>query len=159
MAYPESTEDDHGVPASHGGHGDVPFREPRTYVNPDKCFHYSASLGDVLSCRVFYTYDRKKKEYSHGVLFRYSDGSERAVGQCRIGVDHFRTVEQPRQLCIRKRKKCSPLYGLELAFLRQEDSVDQLADGEDDPWEVREMQGILRVMDLGTPWSWKIVDS
>ena len=58
-------------------------------------FFSSAPLDSVASVQVF-TCEQNK--LCRGILFRYNDGEQRAVGQCRIHVDPCETVIKPSAL-------------------------------------------------------------
>ena len=43
-------------------------------------------------------YDRRNG-YCKGLLLKYANGAQRAVGQCRIGIDPFKAYEEPSWFC------------------------------------------------------------
>lgn len=56
------------------------------------------ALAGVSSARTFYDAD---SGLSRGILYRYDSGGERAVGQCRVGVDRSMSVLRPTRVCVR----------------------------------------------------------
>ena len=93
-AFPKATPGDEGA-------SDFP-----DISGPDRCLvtflrsevNYSfAPLGNVARVEVFH---QEGSPYSRGLLFVYYDGSQRAVGHCRVGVDPCETYETPRTLCV-----------------------------------------------------------
>lgn len=66
-----------------------------TRQEPDQLYFASASLDRVASTEVFL--DRTKTS-CRGILIRYEDGTERALGQCRVGVDPSEACVRPQQI-------------------------------------------------------------
>ncbi|KAK5997944.1 hypothetical protein PT974_00312 [Cladobotryum mycophilum] len=64
-----------------------PFRES---------FISTAPLGNVYKTQVF---SERKTQKCMGIIFEYRDGSTRAIGQCRLGVDNVETCVEPTRLC------------------------------------------------------------
>ena len=69
--------------------------ERRMFANP----HYtSAPLKDAIEATVFYS-DRTFF-YCRGAMFTYKSGLQRAVGECRVGVDECETFSVVGGLCV-----------------------------------------------------------
>ncbi|KAF5026744.1 hypothetical protein F66182_1163 [Fusarium sp. NRRL 66182] len=60
------------------------------------CFS-SAPLADVVSVEIF---EHPVTGLFRGLIFSYANGSERALGECRIGVDPSCICKEPVQICI-----------------------------------------------------------
>ncbi|KAK3943303.1 hypothetical protein QBC46DRAFT_44724 [Diplogelasinospora grovesii] len=78
-----------------------------------------ASLDSVRQVKVFFDEDLGSSGACRGLLFEYENGGQRAVGQCRIGVDPNRiyggsTNDRPSHLC------CVPMAPLRLPGTKQE---------------------------------------
>lgn len=56
----------------------------------------SAPLQNIRRLRVF----RKKEGSWKGMLLYYTNGSQRSVGQCRVGVDDSTSYDDPRGICL-----------------------------------------------------------
>lgn len=61
---------------------------------PDGIFA-SASLQDIRNVRVFSTIFDDGERVFKGLLIEYENGTRRAVGQCRLGVDDFEEYHRP----------------------------------------------------------------
>lgn len=86
-----------------------------------KALFSSGSLDGVAKATTFYEED---SEFVRGVLLQYKDGSYRALGQCRLGVDQVLTKECPSGFClsgIRQERKVK---------VRFSDTTDHVHDGE-----------------------------
>ena len=57
----------------------------------------AAPLDNVALAKVFH---QEGRSYCRGLLFVYQDGAQRALGDCRVGVDPYETYETPRTLYI-----------------------------------------------------------
>lgn len=57
----------------------------------------TAPLSHVERARVF----KDDTGFCRGILFEYANGLLRAVGQCRLGVDHYNMYEKPSAICSR----------------------------------------------------------
>ncbi|KFA45817.1 hypothetical protein S40293_08974 [Stachybotrys chartarum IBT 40293] len=85
------------------GHQEArPYRQyniyPESHALPenDSPTTYSrASLSEVVRAQVFLHGESRS---CAGVLFTYKNGAQRAVGQCRIGLDRSRIYEHPKQM-------------------------------------------------------------
>ncbi|KAJ3485697.1 hypothetical protein NLG97_g6758 [Lecanicillium saksenae] len=85
-----------------GEEEEVFYRNPLSLAAPfDHAYFSYAELHDVASVEVYHD---KALHICRGVLVRYSNGGERALGQCRIGVDAVRVFEQPTCFCYKKTK-------------------------------------------------------
>ncbi|KAI1506712.1 hypothetical protein F5X99DRAFT_365271 [Biscogniauxia marginata] len=77
-----------------------PFVVQKVRSHPlGECAYFSrAPLANVASAEVFYD---ESNQFCRGIMFRYRDGSCRAVGQCRVHVDATKRISQPLQFCYR----------------------------------------------------------
>lgn len=62
----------------------------------DHAYHSSAPLRGVVGLEIYHFGESR---LCRGIILRYENGSERALGQCRLGVDPVRIVENPAFLC------------------------------------------------------------
>lgn len=75
---------------------DFPRLEPlRCPLREDDVYHSCASLNNVKYARVFYDGEAC---HCKGILFQYDDGSQQAVGQCRLNVSWEKKVVSPSML-------------------------------------------------------------
>lgn len=58
-----------------------------------------ASLEGVVSTQTFYT---KHGSYFKGIILEYRNGTKRALGECRTGLDAVRHSKDPSTICITK---------------------------------------------------------
>ncbi|KAL2132060.1 hypothetical protein VTI74DRAFT_4262 [Chaetomium olivicolor] len=78
--------------------------EPETYPLPEKDEyreHSEASLENVWRARVYYGTSILKNSLPGrvaGLLLFYRNGGQRALGECRIGVDPFTTFDEPERI-------------------------------------------------------------
>lgn len=57
----------------------------------------SASLDNVAGIQIF---NDKGTGLCKGIIIEYNNGLERALGQCRIGVDSLQRLAQPSHICL-----------------------------------------------------------
>lgn len=101
----------------------------------------SAPLADVTAAEVF---RRGPGPYSRGILLTYGNGGQRALGECRLGVDSSRRYEWPRLLCTTmesKRSEVPPNRRLWTAMVQFKDAQAHEHDG--DGWKCYDMSGTL----------------
>lgn len=67
----------------------------------------SAPLAKISRTHVF----ENETGLCRGMLFEYTDGTLRAVGQCRLGVDHRTTYKAPSVICSRRISTTQDLTG------------------------------------------------
>lgn len=114
-----------------------------------------APLEDVDAVDVF---SDSTSAICNGILLRYSDGTERSLGQCRFGLDDVEHVEKPVSLCYSPMTYKSPPYGEPIEghgvhFFNQSTRVRALGeeDGEATRYEMRgtvEFWSAIGKMDL-----------
>jgi hypothetical protein len=114
-------------------------RPPQSSVPFGRACYSSASLEDVRCAKAF----RNEAGHCMGVLFEYRNGAQRALGQCRIGLDSVECCESPSRVRFREtwyylsksRPKC-PAARVEFSpgFKNEDD---------DDDWTYHDMQGVL----------------
>lgn len=92
---------------------------PRTRVPPlalsgiyapnEQSLHFSsAQLPDVAHAEVF---RRGRGPYCRGILFTYKNGCQRALGDCRLGLDPSQRYREPELLCTAHESKQNPRNG------------------------------------------------
>ncbi|KAB5584727.1 hypothetical protein GE09DRAFT_202 [Coniochaeta sp. 2T2.1] len=84
------------------GHSPPQFPRP-TPIGPQvgrshHCHGFFAPLSNVIRASKF---TDARKGYCRGLLFHYSNGGQRALGQCRLGVDPMSEFRNPATLCFR----------------------------------------------------------
>lgn len=77
---------------------EIPGFTPFFHRHPPRGFtnYSSASLVNVSCVRIYYETDVKLCE---GIILEYLDGSERAIGHCKVGIDQFQECTAPDNLC------------------------------------------------------------
>ncbi|SPO05544.1 uncharacterized protein DNG_08231 [Cephalotrichum gorgonifer] len=70
----------------------APRRTPAGRHHLRDAYFSSAPLSNVVSVTVFYFADTTR---CRGIIFKYGNGGERSVGQCRVGVDRTERFDQP----------------------------------------------------------------
>jgi hypothetical protein len=65
---------------------------PATIQSLPQAFYSSASLEGILNVDVF---TNEYKSICRGILIEYEDGSKRALGQCRLGLDTVQSWHKP----------------------------------------------------------------
>jgi hypothetical protein len=88
----------------------LPFEVPPSLIHNFPYFSW-ASLSNVSSTQ---TFSDRHDGYCEGIILRYGDGAERAVGQCRLGKDCQTICERPSLLHY---NKCS--------YITRDDKVRQ----------------------------------
>ncbi|KAF5676218.1 hypothetical protein FCIRC_7139 [Fusarium circinatum] len=58
--------------------------------------YFEASAKDVVHVDVYY---EEATGYCRGLLLEYANGAQRALGQCRVGIDPFKSCDKPNWLC------------------------------------------------------------
>ncbi len=104
-------------------------------VSDSGCFSW-ASLDKVHSVRIFEDQDT---QFCAGILLTYEDGSQRALGQCRVGWDSYVECIRPYDLCFLAitldRRTCVEVEAT---------ATDEAHDHEESGWECCTMDGILQ---------------
>ncbi|KAL6910159.1 hypothetical protein GGI43DRAFT_389466 [Trichoderma evansii] len=106
------------------------------------CHHY-ASLEGVANAYVFTDYERRG--VCNGILLEYEDGTERALGQCRLGLDPVQCYEHPTNFYYAG-AKCVNRSGREYKSVRAAfDSETGLFSTHDTAeWETCQMKGVIQ---------------
>lgn len=129
--------------------GDPPFKY---------AFFSSGSLEAVFSTTVFY---EKESQFCKGIIIKYHNGTRRALGQCRLGVDPTQYCTAPSHLCH------SPIthYRPDAKFPRHGVSVEfttepKLQHNEEATrdWECYRMKGILQFWFNSSQTALQVVD-
>ncbi|KAI1057780.1 hypothetical protein LB506_001093, partial [Fusarium annulatum] len=93
-----------GIVTEHNLESEPLLSFPR-YHNDDMdppgmgCINTVAPAKNVTHADVYYD---RSSGYSKGLLLAYANGAQRAVGQCRVGIDPFKAYEEPSWFCSRK---------------------------------------------------------
>jgi hypothetical protein len=95
----------------------------------------SAPLSNVIRAQVFF-FETGRASACQGIVLEYRDGSKRALGQCRLGIDVSEECADPTQLCYNNLSKNTVLvkfYSNGSAHPRHEESG----------WTCCSMRGVL----------------
>ncbi|KAI5924935.1 hypothetical protein F4810DRAFT_700405 [Camillea tinctor] len=125
-------------------HPPKPISVPKAGQHPlgESAYFSWAPLKDISSVEVFYD---ESGERCRGIMFHYLNGGRRAVGQCRLHVDHVKQFFQPQGLCFRVDTHTSPpnrvnyivvTYTVEISF----EDTKRGTEG----WSYRPLDGILK---------------
>lgn len=121
--------------------GDVFYQNPMNLSPPFEHAYFShAELDDVVSMEVYHD---KALRICRGILVRYANGGERALGQCRIGVDSLRSFEQPTCFCFKKTNYLRPTTRVERAGIAIECHAEAQHDHGEGEWTCCEFPGRL----------------
>lgn len=93
-AFPKATLRDGENPDFFGVSS--PKRYPFAFMKAEVNFP-AAPLDNVALAKVFH---QEGRSYCRGLLSVYQDGAQRALGDCRVGVDPYETYETPRTLSV-----------------------------------------------------------
>ncbi|EMT61219.1 hypothetical protein FOC4_g10014268 [Fusarium odoratissimum] len=92
-----------GIVTEHNFESESLFSFPR-YHKDDKdpsglrYINTKVPAKDITHANVYYN---RRNGYCKGLLLEYASGAQRAVGQCRIGVDPFKAYGKPSWICYR----------------------------------------------------------
>jgi hypothetical protein len=128
-AYPRILESVH-VP--YTSFNDSPF-ENTSYVS-------SASLDNVASIQIF---NDERAGLCKGIIIEYNNGLERALGQCRIGVDSMQSLAQPSHICFAHVTYYRPNTEVQLCGVKVESTTKPKHKHNGMGWKCRAMKGIL----------------
>lgn len=108
------------------------------------CFS-SASLENVRQARVYY---HKDARHFQGIILDYANGTRRALGQCRLGLDPVVQSNKPFSICYAHKPFVSPntratLYRVDVVF--RGDEGCQREDTELLKWTCCAMEGTVQV--------------
>ncbi|KAH8801743.1 hypothetical protein F5884DRAFT_526306 [Xylogone sp. PMI_703] len=106
-------------------------------------YYFRASLDNVSSARVFFDESYAEDEsFCKGIIFQYEDGSQQAVGECRVNVSGERTFASPSRLYHKTVPYASyGLCGLTLEFGSESSHDDTTR--RDDGWMSHGMEGMM----------------
>ncbi len=117
---------------------------PQSYpLSSAAAFNFSsAPLEDISVAKVFYA---EGYAFCRGLLFEYSNGAQRALGNCRLGVDLCRVYQKPRLLCRLEKTYRMPRFGVERRAVMVELTADvEQHTHEEQGWCCSDLSGILR---------------
>ncbi|KND91539.1 hypothetical protein TOPH_03860 [Tolypocladium ophioglossoides CBS 100239] len=113
-------------------HGSPPF---------EKAYFSSAPLEDVSSIRIF---NEMEAQACRGIVIQYVNGSQRALGQCRVGIDRDQIVMRPRRLCLASFALGRSYTGDQLYGTKVESSTTLHHKHDRTDWACNELRGVLR---------------
>lgn len=128
------------------------FAEPTTSLEiPDFTFYYrpppflsanfsSAPLFNVRRTHIYYEAGVKT---CRGILVEYLDGSKRALGHCKVGIDQTQECIEPGQLCYVSTISNSPLPGLKRQSVQVVVSKENAHEHVGTDWICCPMKGVL----------------
>jgi len=92
-AYPQEEPSEDGTAAfRHARSSSSPFWGP-SYLS-------SAPLANVVRLQVFHASNGSDRPLCRGILLEYENGAQRALGECRYGVDPTETWSRPTSICV-----------------------------------------------------------
>lgn len=101
----------------------------------------SASLDNVVELITYHDFDAGECK---GVAFRYSDGSERNVGQCRWGLDKRLVVTNPTCLCCRRQSQGDLGQGWSIRVVKVSAATARAHSHDEGGWNCFAMSGTLK---------------
>lgn len=111
---------------------EVLYQNPMSLSPPFEHAYFShAQLDDVASVEIYHD---KALRICRGVVVRYKNGAERALGQCRLGVDALRVYRHPTCFCYRKTKYLRPGTRVERDSVDIECNTNAEHDHPEDDW-------------------------
>ncbi|OAA79129.1 hypothetical protein LEL_02615 [Akanthomyces lecanii RCEF 1005] len=111
---------------------EVLYQNPMSLSPPFEHAYFShAQLDDVASIEIYHD---KALRICRGVVVRYKNGAERALGQCRLGVDAMRVYWHPTCFCYRKTKYLRPGTRVERDSVDIECNTNAEHDHPEDDW-------------------------
>lgn len=108
---------------------------------PEGAYFSWAPLAGVLSARTLYDAD---SGLCRGILFRYENGGERAVGQCRLGADRRMSVLRPTRVCLRDTTYLTRLRKQERAGVEVEFGAGGEACRHGEGWRCLALRGVMK---------------
>lgn len=100
-----------------------------------------ASLQDVVLAKVFH---REGRSSCRGLIFTYRNGAQRALGDCRLGVDPCQTYTDPRFLRIFVGLDRLTYAMRDLHLVKVRFSADSAQNDEEGGWSCYEMKATLQ---------------
>lgn len=128
-AYPRVLESVH---VSHTSSDDSPF--VRT------AFVSSASLDNVANVQIF---NDERVGLCRGIIIEYKNGLERALGQCRIGLDAMQSLAQPSHICFANVTYYRPNTEFQLLGVRVESTTKPMHEHNGMDWKCHAMESML----------------
>jgi hypothetical protein len=121
---------------------EVSFTLPVDYLPPfERAFFSSAPLEDIASIRIF---NDREAQACRGIVIQYTNGSQRALGQCRVGIDGDQIIIGPRRLCLASFALSRSYTGDQLYATKVESSITLHHKHDGTDWVCNELRGILR---------------
>ncbi|KAF5551722.1 hypothetical protein FNAPI_7328 [Fusarium napiforme] len=92
-----------GIVTEHNFESEPLLPFPRYHndgMNPPglDCINTVAPAKNVTRADVYYD---RRNGYCKGLLLKYTNSAQRAIGQCRVGIDPFKAYEEPSWFCFR----------------------------------------------------------
>lgn len=107
----------------------------------EACFS-SAPLDGVVLLQI---YSDAETGLCRGILAEYSNGSQRALGECRIGVDPVCTYKNPACLCFTQVTRKRPGTSIELKGIKVSSSYQPEHKHDEVGWSCFPMRGTLQL--------------
>lgn len=101
----------------------------------------SAPLRHVLRADVFL---KDRGTFCRGVVLAYDNGGQRAVGDCRVGIEPFERYENPKWLCSSAATTADQMDIYRTDLVRVRFAGDAAQGHEEEGWECQAMDGILK---------------
>jgi hypothetical protein len=120
----------------------TPFSQPLIDDPPFPYAYFSlAPLERVNRVSIF---NDELSGFCVGILFKYQNGAQRSLGQCRIGVDPFKDCTKPSRICFRRRTygRCGTPARLQATMVKSTNGQKHGHD-EQQGWTCCQMQGRL----------------
>ena len=98
-----------------------PFDRPQSFIPFHSANYSSASLEGVVRARTFL----RQNDDCRAIVLEYSNGSQRAMGDCRLGIDPVEIWNMPKCICVFKTTHTLPpsaaaLQGVKIRFSERE---------------------------------------
>ena len=114
-AYPEAAS---SSGSKHFETIESPRHCPFTFPNAWNAINFSsAPLDNVTGVETFLFNHRREGSFCRGLILTYENGAQRALGDCRLGVDLSRTYKNPQILCVLEEWPVSAESGREMTRL------------------------------------------
>ncbi|RFU24599.1 hypothetical protein B7463_g11741, partial [Scytalidium lignicola] len=131
-----------GAYPKHESRPIAPFRHPAPDEPPFRDAYFSsAPLEKVTRVQVFYG---EENTYCRGILFKYENGAQQAVGQCRLGIDPHKTCVKPSSFCFTYESYYRPRTEVRLQTVKVEFTCEAEHNYDKDHWTCFTMSGMLR---------------
>lgn len=157
-SFPEMAISDTGVCPKMGDNAQITPFTPVADPPFKYAFFSSGSLEAVFSTTVFY---EEESRFCKGIIIKYHDGTRRALGQCRLGVDPTQYCTAPSHLCHSRITHYRPgatfpRHGVSVEFTTEPKHQHNEEATRD--WECCRMKGILQFWCNSSQTALQVVD-